>query len=437
MFVFNPTDVAQQVTVTFSVAHFGIGMPFTKTGILTPTMVLNIPPHGMARAQTIWMPIYNGHFCVQIQLQSAGHEPVWSQRNIDVGEPLRLGVPHSRIIEVRNPMTDVVTITLALINHRPEWQMTLTPTMFVNVNPGVVNTATLTVQPPQPSTDPQEREKQLKGLADEQPIADVEAYIDGELIGGIRKIAKPPVPIHKPQDPPYAESEISVTPYPLQAGKPATITTDIVNTSDVTQTIRVEFSVANFGFGIPFTNTNIVPTYRVITLGPGISQTVWAVWTPPSGGHWCIQIVLRDPDGQYPDQRSQRNVDVERREYVPCQPFTKDFWLQNSTPLTVTVSIGASAINLPPGWTYSTSITQTVLGPNQGITVTVTITPPCGLASQAWLMPQGTLDAGGASGPPTIDVEGYVDGELLGGIEVQLEAAPPEHKIYLPVMLKQ
>jgi hypothetical protein len=164
---------------------------------------------------------------------------------------------------------------------------------------------------------------------------------------------------------------------------------------------------------------------------------VWAVWTPPSGGHWCIQIVLRDPDGQYPDQRSQRNVDVERREYVPCQPFTKDFWLQNSTPLTVTVSIGASAINLPPGWTYSTSITQTVLGPNQGITVTVTITPPCSLASQAWLTPQGTLDTGGASGPPTIDVEGYVDGELLGGIEVQLEAAPPEHKIYLPVMLKQ
>jgi len=94
----------------------------------------------MARAKTLWMPWRDGHFCVQIKLQSAGHEPVWSQRNIDVGEPLRLGVSHSRIIEIRNPMTEVATITLALINHRPEWQMTLTPTVFANVRPDGVST---------------------------------------------------------------------------------------------------------------------------------------------------------------------------------------------------------------------------------------------------------------------------------------------------------
>jgi hypothetical protein len=431
--VFNPTDFAQQVTVTFGVAHFGIGIPFTTTNILTPTTVINIPPHGQARVKTIWIAQYQGHVCVQIKLQSVGHEPVYSQRNIDVGEPLRLGESHSRIIEVRNPMTEVVTITLALINHRPEWQMTLTPTVFANVNPGVVSTATLTVQPPQPSTDPKEREEQLKGLADEQPIADVEAYVNGELIGGIRKIAKPPVPLHKPQDPPYAESEISVKPEPLVASKPATITTEVMNTSDVTQTIRVEFWVANFGFGIPFTNTNIAPTYRVITLTPGMSQTVGAVWTPPGGGHWCIQIRLRDQNNQYPDQVSQRNVDVERREWRPCVPFTKDFWLQNSTALTVTVSIGANAINLPAGWTYSTNITETLLLPYQGITVTLTITPPCGLTALSWLTPQGTLDTGGASGPATIDVEGYVDGELLGGIEVQFDAVS-KWKLFLPII---
>lgn len=424
-FVFNPTDVAQQVTVTFGVAHFGIGMPFTTTNILTPTTVINIPPHGMARVQTIWIAQYQGHACVQIKIQSAGHEPVYSQRNIDVGEPLRPDRPHTRIVEVRNPTNEVVTITMGLISHRPNWQMSITPTLLTNVGPGVVREVTLTVQPPS-----------WEGLADEQPIADVEAYIDGELIGGIRKIAKPPIPIHKPQDRPYAETEISVTPYPLQAGKPATITTDIVNTSEETQTIRVEFWVANFGFGIPFTNTNIAPTYRVITLGPGISQTVGAVWTPPSAGNWCIQIRLRDPNNQYPDQFSQRNVHVERRDWQPCLPFTKDFWLQNSTPLTVTVSIGASAINLPPGWTWSTNITETVLAPYQGITVTLTITPPCGLSKETWLTPLGTLDTGGASGPATIDVEGYVDGELLGGIEVQLEAAPPEWKIYLPIVRK-
>jgi hypothetical protein len=33
-------------------------------------------------------------------------------------------------------------------------------------------------------------------------------------------------------------------------------------------------------------------------------------------------------------------------------------------------------------------------------------------------------------------VEGYVGGELLGGIEVQLETAPPEWKIFLPLITK-
>jgi hypothetical protein len=422
--IFNPTDFTQQVTVTFGVAHFGIGMPFTTTNIMTPTMVVTVPPHGQSRVQTIWIAQYQGHACVQIKLQSPGHAPVYSQRNIDVGEPLRPDQPHARLIEVRNPTNEVVTITMALINHRPNWQMSITPTLLTSVGPGVVRPVTLTVQPPT-----------WEGLADERPIADVEAYINGVLIGGIRKIAKPPVPLHKPQDRPYAETEISVQPYPLIAGKPAIITTEVMNTSEVTQSIRVEFWVANFGFGIPFTNTNIVPTYRVITLGPGLSQTVGAVWTPPSPGNWCVQIRLLDPNNQYPEQISQRNVHVERREWQPCVPFAKEFWLQNSTPLTVTVSIGSSAINLPPGWTYSTNITQTVLGPYQGITVTLTITPPCGLSKDVWLTPQGTLDTGGASGPATIDVEGYVDGELLGGVEVQIEAQT-EWKLYLPIIRK-
>jgi hypothetical protein len=423
--VFNPTDDAQPVTVTFGVAHFGIGLPFTQTGILTPTMIVTVPPHGQARVKTIWIAQYQGHACVQIEIQSAGHEPVYSQRNIDVGEPLNPQVAHARLIEVRNPTNEFVTITLGLINHRADWLVTITPTLLINVVPGEVRLVTLTVKPPS-----------WEGLADERPIADVEAYISGALIGGIRKIAKPPVPLHKPQDPPYAESEIGVHPLPLVASKPATITAEVMNTSEVTQSIHVEFWVASYGFGIPFTNTNIVPTYRVITLGPGISKTVGVVWTPPLPGSWCILIKLLDPNNQYPEQLSRRNVHVEQRDWQPCLPFNKDFWLQNSTPLTVTVSIGANAINLPPGWTYSTNITQTVLGPYQGITVTLTITPPCNLAKHTWLTPQGTLDTGGASGPATIDVEGYVDGELLGGIEVQIAAAPPEWKIFLPLIRK-
>jgi hypothetical protein len=39
-----------------------------------------------------------------------------------------------------------------------------------------------------------------------------------------------------------------------------------------------------------------------------------------------------------------------------------------------------------------------------------------------------------AGGVPTIDVEGYVDGELIGGIELQFETV--ERFVYLPMVLR-
>ena len=425
--VYNPTPATQRITVTFSVAHFGIGMPFTTTGILTPTMVVIVPPMGAARVNTIWIAHYRGLFCAQIELQSAGHDPVWSQRNIDVGEPLRPDRAHERIVEVRNPLTQTATINMALINHRPAWEATITPTVLSDVPPGVVRQVLLTVKP-----------SDWSGLTDGDPVVDVEAYINGELIGGIRKIARPPIPLHRPQDQPYAESEISVTPYPLQAGQPATITTEIINTSEETQTIRVLFGVANFGFGIPFTTTGIATPSMMVTLGPGISQTVSTTWTPPSGGHWCIQIRLQDPNNPEAEQRSQRNVEVERRVFRPCEPFTKEFLLQNPLQMTITVTLGASAINLPPGWTYSTNITETTLGPGQSVTVTVTITPPCSLGlSPASL--EAMLYTGGASGPTEINIEGYTNGQMIvdgAGIQIQFDPIV-ERKTYLPLVLKR
>ena len=402
---------------------------------MTPTMVLTIPPFGAARAKTIWIPPFGGHFCVQIWLHSAGHKPVWSQRNIDIGEPLKLGESHARRFVIGNPMTDVVTITLALVNHRPNWTAEVSPTVLTDMAPGMTRTVVLTVTPPLPPVGP-ERDRERLSLADERPVVDLEAYVDGVLIGGIRKIAKPPIPLHKPQDRTYAETEINVTPYPLVVSKPSTITTDIVNTGETIQVVRVLFGVANFGFGIPFTTTGIMTTSTVVTLSPGMSQTVSTVWTPPFAGDWCIQIILEDYNNEYPPQKSQRNVHVERRPFKPCEPFTKEFWLENSTPFTVTVTIGTSAINLPEGWTYSTVPTETVLGGYHGITVTVTITPPCQIAAQALLSPLAMMDTGGASGPPTIDVEGYDEkGELMGGIQIQLESIT-EYKIYLPIVLK-
>lgn len=418
--VYNPTQSSQQVTVTLEVANFGIGLPFTTTGILTPTQVVTIPPLGAVRVRTVWLPPGSGLACVQVTIQTVGHNRVVSRRNIDVGEPLRPGQPHSRVIAVRNPLPATVTMTLALINYRQGWSMSLTPSVLTNMAPGATRPVTLTVEP-----------SSWEGVADEQPVVDVEAYVDGRLVGGIRKLAKPPVPLHRLQDRPYAETELSVSPSPIRAGLPHTITVRLVNSGETSQTVTAEFGVANFGFGIPFTTTNIVPVSRTVTLDAGEVRDVWVRWTPPFEGHWCIRVALTDPQGEYPAQVSQRNVEVVREPYQPCDPLTKDFWLQNSTGTAVTVTLGTSAINLPSGWTYSTSITETVLGPYQGITVTVTMTPPCNMG--AGLVGVLTAAGGGASDPPMINVEGYVNGQMLGGIQIEL--AEPR-RTYLPVVMR-
>ena len=68
--------------------------------------------------------------------------------------------------------------------------------------------------------------------------------------------------------------------------------------------------------------------------------------------------------------------------------------------------------------------------------MTVTITPPCSLA-QSPITADAMLDTGGASGPATIDVEGYVEkGQLLGGVQIQL-AGVETRRLYLPLVRKQ
>jgi hypothetical protein len=43
-----------------------------------------------------------------------------------------------------------------------------------------------------------------------------------------------------------------------------------------------------------------------------------------------------------------------------------------------------------------------------------------------------------AGGVPTIDVEGYIDGELVGGIEIQFagDVTGPGPTVYLPVVMR-
>jgi hypothetical protein len=429
--VFNPTDEDHIVTATFSIASFGIGMPFDTSHITPNPIQIFVPAHGAARGHVVWTPpTWNGKFCVQVTLEMEGHDPIWSQRNIDVGEPLHPGEPHALVFPVRTgDHTEPMTVTMGMIKHQDGWDISLSEDMLVNVQPGVPVTVTLTVTPP------------VDGplLGSGEPIVDIEAYIEGVLLGGFRKMDIPPIPIHKPHEKGYAESEIIIEPYPPREGETTTVSTVVQNTSDEEMTIELEFGWAMFGMGIPFTTTGIVPYTHSLTLSPAMTETVSVDWTPELTGPQCIIVHLTDPAGVYEPQSSQRNVDVVDR--PPCgkkEVFT--FEVYNDSPFTATVDLGMITFNVPAGWEVTTVPSDTLtLGAYSQATVEVHVTIPCqsSLVMMEHQQMISTLQAVAGS-VPTIDVEGYIDGELVGGIELQfpLEPGPAEIKIYLPVIMR-
>jgi hypothetical protein len=424
--VFNPTEKDQVVTATFSVAAFGIGLPFSPADITPNPIQIFVPAHGAARGHVIWRPpAWSGKFCVRVTLQMKGHEPIWSQRNIDVGEPLEPGAPHSLAFQVGGWPHDVpVTVTLGLIKHRDGWQASLSDRMLANVGPGQPVTATLTVTPPRDAR-----------LGSGEPIADVEAFVDGELIGGFRKLDVPPVPIHKPHEKGYAESEISIEPYPPQQGQHTRVSTAVQNTSENTVTVQLEFGWAKFGMGIPFTTTGMTPYVRTVTLSAGMTETASVNWTPTYPGPQCVRIRLTDPQERYEPQESQRNVDVS--EHPPCDEtkvFT--FTVRSDSPFTTTVDIGLITFNVPPTWEVTVVPSDTlVLGPFSEGVVTVKVRIPCPPTLQAIRHLQRIyVLQDKADGVPTVDVEGYIEGALVGGIEIRF---PHDRTVvYLPLILK-
>ena len=305
--LFNPTNDDHIITAMFSVAPFGIGLPFNSNDITPNPVQIYVPANSAARAQVVWTPPdWGGKFCVRVTLEMEGYEPVWSQRNVDVGEPLEPGVPHELLFLVGSgDNTEPVTITLGLIPHKDGWQINLSQDVLAYVQPNEIREVILTVTPP-PDI----------GLGSGEPIVDVEAYIEGELLGGFRKLDVPPVPIHKPHEKGYSESEIFIDPYPPMEGETTIVGAVVQNSSDIEVTVELEFGWADFGIGIPFTTTGMLPYTRTITLSPGMVGTPSIEWTPIQSGHQCVIVHLTDPQGIYVPQESQRNVDV--IEDPPC-----------------------------------------------------------------------------------------------------------------------
>ena len=93
-------------------------------------------------------------------------------------------------------------------------------------------------------------------------------------------------------------------------------------------------------------------------------------------------------------------------------------------------------------WSVTTNPTDTLeLGPFSEGTIEIIVVIPCGGTLQLWRSLQEIYAIQQQSrSVPTVDVEGYIEGELVGGVELRFEEyVPPEPempKIYLPLILK-
>ncbi len=121
--------------------------------------------------------------------------------------------------------------------------------------------------------------------------------------------------------PPYAEDEISVYPYPLVTGQPTDLGVRVRNLSTETITLRVTFETSPnaFGIGIPFGTLPATGNPRVITLPPAgtlgaISEVHLNDWIPVTAGHYCIRVKIEFIPGPgqsaYPPIYTYRNLDV-------------------------------------------------------------------------------------------------------------------------------
>jgi hypothetical protein len=191
--------------------------------------------------------------------------------------------------------------------------------------------------------------------------------------------------------------------------------------------------------GIPFTNTGMVPPTRTVELGPLMSVTSTVTWTPEMAGHQCVLVKLNDADNIFEEQWSQRNVDVERT--PPCG-ITKSYTttVYNDSPFTATIDIGMMTFNVPEHWQVTATPTGTVqIGQFSSLDIKITVHIPCPESEDTaltWQNIEKVQDNAGSV--PTINVEAYKEGELVGGIEIRFDDnyTPDFRSLFLPIITR-
>jgi len=390
----NPSPVDQTVTVEFSLADFGIGLPFTRISHPDNPQTVTIPAYGSRTVCISYVPTHPGHVCVQIRISKRGYKDVFSQRNLDVVEPLRPGETDTLEFPLGNPLGHTADIDLQLFNNCKGWIVEPDPRRLEDVRPGEVRTVRIRFTPQHGVT-----------LGTECTV-DIEAWADGVLIGGIRKIDRPPVP-HPPGGRTYDEREIEIRPFPLEVGVMTDICAVLDNKGSWPQTVNVEFAMADFTMGVPFQPIAAPGNPRTVTLPAYSTVKTCLQWMPLTPGHKCFQIRISQQG--YEDIISQKNLDVGEH----LRPGIEDqLKITVGNPKSFTADIQVVVYTECPGWQawVEPDIVRDV-PPGGTREVTLRVVPPVAGA---------TLGSG-----CYIDVESYINGELIGGIrKIDL---PPVH----------
>jgi hypothetical protein len=109
----------------------------------------------------------------------------------------------------------------------------------------------------------------------------------------------------------------------------------------------------------------------------------------------------------------------------------------NDSPLTATIDVGLITFNVPADWIVTVTPSPTVeVAPYSSAVLKISVTIPCAETIQALSSARlrQSLQAQ-SNGVPTIDVEGYNKGVLVGGVELRFPSAgAPSRKIFLPLV---
>jgi hypothetical protein len=393
--IMNTSAQTQTVEVVFELANFGIGLPFTPIATAGNPRIVDIPPGGSVTVCIQWVPETPGHQCIQVIVADVNGQfpPIRSQRNLDVDEVLVPGEPSTFQFPVGNPYDFDIDVVMVVRNNCPGWLVSVNPSVF-SLTPGTTQMVTVEVTPPTGAT-----------LGSGCTI-DIEAWVVDEagnldhLLGGIRKIDEPLIPLGPPGERPFAEKEIRVAPYPVVAGEPAEVCVVLENNTDVDHEVTVEFMMSNFGIGLPFSPipTTGAPNPQTVILPAHSTVVVCIQFLPPASGHHCLAIKLTMPNGY--ETISRRNLDVAEL-LEPEVPEEVPIAVANPTAATADIDLVVD--NTCPGWTAWVSPTVLYgVGPNSADvrTAVLTIIPPAGLL--------GTNCH--------IDLLAYINGQLIGGV---------------------